>query len=413
MAARYTGGLGQRTSIMLDASIFRTYPWGMAVRAIRSLTVGSEDLLAAALADFGRGRPVVIVAEDAPEWRAWIAVSADLADTHTVSFLVRHTSGFVQVALSPGAAERLNLPPMAGGFTADRPKFTVTVDAVSDTSTGISARDRARTIRTLAATESTAADFTRPGHIVPVVAHRDGLRGARTVIEAALELAAHSGRAAAVALAELVSVEDPRAMATAVEAQAFAANHCLQLLTIGEIVHAQRLSSDVRTVAARIPLLGGDFRAVGFTCGDGVEHLALVFGDVKGKARVIASVHHECVIGDVFGSLSCECRERLGAALRTVMDSGAGVVVYLRGSNASADNPASVLDRVVADGGRCVQSDHQTTTDPQTIAAVADILDGLAIRSIHLLPTSELTWFPEWVTRDTSRDLARPVVDAG
>jgi 3,4-dihydroxy 2-butanone 4-phosphate synthase/GTP cyclohydrolase II len=297
------------------------------------------DAVVRAVADIAAGRPVVVV-DDREEGAMVFAAAA--ATPALLAFTVRHTAGCICVALPAEDCDRLGLPPMCSptGPAGQNPPsrtYTVTVDARQGVSTGISARDRARTIRLLADPDAAPADLVRPGHVLPLRAAPGGVLTRRGHPEAALDLARLAGLAPAGALCEVVSVRDPGAMARRAELVEFAAAHDLELITVDDLVAHRRWSEQhvVRAAESRLRTAHGTFRAIGYTCAlDGTEHVALVLGTVDAGHAVRVERHVECLAGDVFASQQCGCRQRLEAALAAVAAEGRGVVIYLRGPSA-------------------------------------------------------------------------------
>jgi 3,4-dihydroxy 2-butanone 4-phosphate synthase/GTP cyclohydrolase II len=212
--------------------------------------------------------------------------------------------------------------------------YTVTVDAKKGVKTGISATDRAHTIQLLADPTAGAADFSRPGHVVPLRARDGGVLVRPGHTEAAIDLAVLAGLRPAGVLCEITSEKDPLDMARSDELRVFAAEHDLAMISIADLVAYRRAREvQIRKVAdARLPLPQGVFRGVGFlSTVTGRELLALVHGDIGDGENVLVRVHSECLTGDVLGSLRCDCGPQLQAALEAVAAEGRGVVLYIRG----------------------------------------------------------------------------------
>ncbi len=293
------------------------------------------DSVERAIADIAAGKAVIVVDDEDRENEGDLIFAAELATPELVAFMVRYTSGYVCVPLEGADCDRLDLPQM---FHTNQDKrgtaYTVTVDAREGVSTGISASDRARTIRLLASADSSPIDFSRPGHVVPLRAREGGVLRRTGHTEAAVDLARLAGLRPAGVLCEVVSQQDEGDMARLEELRAFADEHGLALISIADLVaHRRRHEKQVRKVAeARIPTAHGEFRAVGYeSLLDGIEHVALVQGDVADGADVLVRVHSECLTGDVFGSRRCDCGPQLDAALAAVAAAGRGVVLYMRG----------------------------------------------------------------------------------
>ncbi|MDT7593720.1 MAG: 3,4-dihydroxy 2-butanone 4-phosphate synthase / cyclohydrolase, partial [Pseudonocardiales bacterium] len=288
-----------------------------------------------AIVDLAAGKAVVVVDDEDRENEGDLVFAAERATPELVSFMVRYTSGYICVALTEDDCDRLDLPPMYhSNGDAFRTAFTVTVDAKEGVSTGISATDRAHTIRLLAGAEAHASDFVRPGHVLPLRAKAGGVLRRPGHTEAAVDLSRLAGLQPAGALCEIVSQKNEGDMARADELRVFAEDHDLALVTIAELIaYRRRFEKQVERVAeARIPTQHGEFLAVGYdSLLDGVESIALVKGDLGSGEDVLVRVHSECLTGDVFGSLRCDCGPQLDAALGAVAAEGRGVVLYVRG----------------------------------------------------------------------------------
>jgi 3,4-dihydroxy 2-butanone 4-phosphate synthase/GTP cyclohydrolase II len=278
-----------------------------------------------------QGGFVVVVDEAAGRGAEGVLVLAAQAMTaERMAFMIRHTSGVIAVPLERERLDALHLPLMVAEPAAAAAAFTVSVDAHQGGSAGVSAADRSQTVHALIDPGTRPGDLARPGHVFPQ-RYRDGgvLRRAGRG-EAAVDLARLAGRQPAAVMAELVDDDGELPSRTGIER--FAARHRLPVVTIAELIeHRRRREKLVRQVsAARVPTPYGDFTAVVFAALlDGTEHVALVHGDLT-TAGVTVHVHAECLTGDTFGSLRCDCGRRLDAALAAIAAAGAGVLVYLR-----------------------------------------------------------------------------------
>ncbi|HEY4017799.1 MAG TPA: 3,4-dihydroxy-2-butanone-4-phosphate synthase, partial [Pseudonocardiaceae bacterium] len=275
-----------------------------------------------AIADIAAGKAVVVVDDEDRENEGDLIFAAEKATPELVAFMVRYTSGYICVPLPESVCERLDLPPMYHTNQDRRgTAYTVTVDAREGVSTGISATDRAHTMRLLADPKSVPNDFTRPGHVVPLRAREGGVLRRPGHTEAAVDLATLAGLGPAGVLCELVSQKDDGDMARREELEVFAADHDLTLITIADLIaYRRRTESQVKQVAeARIPTAHGTFRAVGYdSLLDGIEHIAMVYGEIGNGEDILVRVHSECLTGDVFGSMRCDCGPQLDAALGMV-----------------------------------------------------------------------------------------------
>ncbi|OXM67171.1 MULTISPECIES: 3,4-dihydroxy-2-butanone-4-phosphate synthase [Amycolatopsis] len=327
-----------------------------------------------AVAAMVSGKPVVLADDRTARANGFLVMAAETVTTGSAAFFVRHSSGLLCVALPGAECDRLDLPAMTGAANdPDGLAACVTVDAASGISTGISAHDRARTVALLANPESSEADFIRPGHVIPVRAAEGGVFRRDGVAEAAADLARAAGRRPVALFAALDSALTPTELAHGAELDAFARAHGLVTVSISDVI-AHRLSTEPlvsRKVTARLPLQAGVTRTVGYHgLVDGAEHLALVVGRPRDGEDVPVHIHLECLTGDVFGSLRCECRYRLDRALATITAEGTGVVVYLRPSG-TAGHRGSAVGRF--DTGRMLSS------------VAAHILRDLGVRSVQLL----------------------------
>jgi 3,4-dihydroxy 2-butanone 4-phosphate synthase / GTP cyclohydrolase II len=276
----------------------------------------------------------VLVVDDADrENEGDLIMAAEAATPEKIGFLVRHTSGVIVMPMLGERLDELELPLMVQHNTEKhRTAFTVSVDAAHGTTTGISAGDRATTIQTLIDPETKPADLLRPGHIFPLRYREGGVLKRAGHTEAGIDLARLAGCYPAAVLCEVVNPDG--SMARLPQLEAFAGGHDLKLISIADLIRYRRQREKlVRRVAeARIPTEWGDFTAFAYeSILDGEQHLALVKGEVAGQDDVLVRVHSECLTGDAFGSLRCDCGAQLEGALRRVAEAGQGVVIYLRG----------------------------------------------------------------------------------
>jgi len=286
-----------------------------------------------AVAAIAAGRMVVVVDDADRENEGDLIMAAEAATPETIAFFVRHTSGVICTPMLGERLDELDLPLMVATNTAPyRTAFTISVDAGRGTTTGISAADRATTIRALIGPGTRPGDLVRPGHIFPL-RYRDGgvlMRAGHT--EAAVDLARMAGCYPAAVLCELV--DEDGGMARLPELERFAERHGLPLISIAGLIRYRRQREKLvkRVAEARIPTRWGEFTAYAYeSLLDGEQHLAMVKGAVQGEENVLVRVHSECLTGDALGSLRCDCGPQLEDALRLIADAGLGVVVYLRG----------------------------------------------------------------------------------
>ena len=288
----------------------------------------------AAVRAIRRGEIVIVVDDADRENEGDLILAGEHATAERLAFFVKHTSGLICAAVTNQRADVLDLPLMVRHNTETQgTAFTVTVDARAGTTTGISAADRATTIRALVDQGTRPSDLSRPGHLHVLRARDGGVLKRPGHTEAAVDLARLAGLAPVGVLCEVVS-EDGLAMAGREELERLAAAHGLLIVSIADLIRYRwRTERLVRRVAeARVPTDWGDFTCISFeSLVDGETHLALVVGEPSGPAGVLVRVHSECLTGDVFGSRRCDCGSQLHMAMGRVAAEGTGVIVYLRG----------------------------------------------------------------------------------
>ena len=292
-----------------------------------------------ALAELRRGGMVLVIDDKNRENGGDLILAAEKATPQSVAFMVRHTSGLLCVAMTDERADALGLPLMvARGDDPRGTAFTVSVDVKAGVTTGISAADRAATIRALGAAATRREDLSRPGHVFALRARPGGVFSRAGHTESAVDLCRLAGLADVGVLAEVVNRDG--SMARQDQLEHFATAHGLVTVTVADIVrHRRRTEQMVQRMAqARIPTDYGEFSVITFRdFVDGGDHLALVRGDIGSLGREVGvqlplvGVHSECVTGDVFGSRGCDCHQRLRAATSCIAEAGRGAVVYLRG----------------------------------------------------------------------------------
>ncbi len=291
------------------------------------------DSVEAAIADIAAGRAVVVVDDEDRENEGDIIFAAAKATPELLTLTIRYTSGVICVPMEGRDLDRLQIPLMTSqNRERMRTAYTISVDARDGVSTGISAADRAQTIRTLCDSATEPYELVRPGHIFPLRYHEGGVLKRRGHTEAAVDLARLAGLAPAGVLAEVVN--DDGTMARLPQLEVFAKEHDLKLISIEQLVEYRKRTERMveRVAETRIPNRHGVWRAFGYSSAiDGGEHVALVLGDIGDGKDVLVRAHSECLTGDVLGSQRCDCGTQLEAAMEAIAAEGRGVVLYLRG----------------------------------------------------------------------------------
>ena len=288
-----------------------------------------EDVIAA----IGRGDIVVMVDDEDRENEGDFIMAAEFATAEKLAFIVRYSTGVICAPLTDERCEELRLPLMVEQNTeSQRTAYTVTVDVIEGTTTGISAADRAATVRAIANPDVSFKAFARPGHIFPLRARQGGVLKRAGHTEAAVDLARLAGCQPVGVICEIQ--HDDGTMMRLDALKKFCKEHGLLLSSIAQLIeyrrHHERLVE--RMGEATVPTEFGPFNCVAYRSTiDGVEHLAFVKGDIAQEESVLVRVHSECLTGDVFGSRRCDCGPQLAAAMAMVEKAGAGVIVYLRG----------------------------------------------------------------------------------